>query len=276
MKLDKNQRCNICTDFVNGLSVKKICKDYNVVDTTIYRILKKANIPRAIPSNINRKYQIKEGYFKLIDTEFKAYFLGFLYADGYINESKNSIRLGLQKSDSIILEKLREDIYLNNDKPFVVSRKLNCNDLYCLDITNKDYIIDVKRLGLFQNKTFLITFPDNTQVPENLIRHFIRGYFDGDGCFTWYYDKNKYINCRFEIIGTEEFCKVVFSVLNVTPSISKVNKNIIRASTSKRKNIENIIEFLYKDSNIYLERKYEKFKKWKIEHEKRKFDNNVS
>lgn len=105
--------------------------------------------------------------------------------------------------------------------------------------------------------------------------HFIRGYFDGDGCFTWYFN-TKYINCKFEIIGTNDFCKEIFNILKIVPTITNLNKNLVRASNGKKKNIEYIYEYLYKDATIFLKRKQEKFLKWKLEHEKRKLNNNVS
>ena len=52
--------------------------------------------------------KINKNFFNKIDTEEKAYFLGFLYADGYNNTDRNSVALSLKEDDKEILEKYSE------------------------------------------------------------------------------------------------------------------------------------------------------------------------
>lgn len=111
-------------------------------------------------------------------------------------------------------------------------------------------------------KSLILKFPNYSILPRRLHRHFIRGYFDGDGtiCETHYKSK---ITPRFSLISTEQFLDRAYSqffkLLGFTKP--KYGRNgeayFIYYTCHKRLNI--LFNKLYKDSTIYLERKYIKF-----------------
>ena len=127
-----------------------------------------------------------------------------------------------------------------------------------------------------ENKTFKIVFPSYNKVPKKLIHHFIRGYFDGDGCICVYKVKfirnnHKYINtkCCINIVGTEQFLTELKKILenNNIKCNSKLYKrhkerfnNIRTLMISGKQNCKSFYKFAYKDSNVFLSRKYERFK----------------
>lgn len=207
----------------------------------------------------NRKYEMKQDYFESIDTETKAYFLGYLYADGCNHANKNVISLELKNCDAHILEKLSRDIYITT-KPLMI-RKATTR----LTLNSKLICKQLVELGMIQAKTFTLKFP--TMIPENLIRHFIRGYIDGDGCIY----SSKY-QSNLELISTESFCKSISDIIQnkfkIIPNISIKKDNginqIYRLRYFKRKCIIEILEWLYKDATIYLDRKYQKFQEMVI------------
>lgn len=102
-------------------------------------------------------------------------------------------------------------------------------------------------------------FPTEDQVPKNLLRHFLRGYFDGDG---WFSNTGKCF--QVGLIGTEDFIK---GFLNAIDNINKENKifDVHRADGAKRyvfsgyDDVLNFLNYIYKDSSIYLDRKYEHY-----------------
>lgn len=210
-----------------------------------------------------RKYEINEDFFDEINTQEKAYFLGILFADGYNNYDKNNVRLSLQEGDIQILNDLKALLYKNNDKPLGRSKKENCNDLLYLDLTNKHISNKLKELGMIQNKTFFITFPE---IPRNLYNHFIRGYMDGDGCINHYLLKGKYFKCQLRMLGTLEFLQKVQSIINennsTTGSIRK-RGNIYELAYSSMNQVIKACNYIYKDSNIQLQRKYIKYEEIK-------------
>lgn len=208
---------------------------------------------------MNKKYEIIEDFFNEINSQEKAYFLGILFADGYNNYDRNNVRLALQENDIQILKDLKTLIYPNKDKPFGVSKKENCNNLLYLDITNKHISNTLKQLGMVQNKTFLVTFPN---IPQELHNHFIRGYMDGDGCINYFLLKQKHFKCQLRMLGTLEFLQKVQSIINensnTTGSIRK-RGNIYELAYSSRNQVLKACEYIYINSTIYLERKFNKY-----------------
>ncbi len=136
------------------------------------------------------KYKYNKDYFKVIDTEEKAYWLGFLYADGCINElHKNgktcsmNLELTLAKVDKEHLEKFAKAIETNvpikqrisryKGKEYVSNRIIINSTKMCKDLCD---------LKCIPNKTYGIRFPDTNIVPKCFMKDFLRGFFDGDGC----------------------------------------------------------------------------------------------
>jgi len=202
-------------------------------------------------------YSIADSVFDKIDTEEKAYWLGFLYADGYIAELNNSIELSLEESDLNHLIAYRNFLGLEN-KPFNYKRrKLNNKEFYSYrfsfnSIKTKQALI---RLGCGPQKTFTLTFPDKDQVPDSLIHHFIRGYIDGDGCI--YISQNK---ISVEVLGTETFLTGYKQWVNLGNSkIYNFNHSDIKRVVNSNRQALNILERIYDQATIYLERKHRKY-----------------
>jgi hypothetical protein len=114
--------------------------------------------------------------FQNIDTEEKAYWLGFLYADGCVHSQENKIELGLAEKDYEHLNKFRNFLQIKNKIAYRDSTKS-----YRLSFRSKKSKQDLIALGYIPCKSLLLHFPNSQQVPDYLIKHFIRGYFDGDG-----------------------------------------------------------------------------------------------
>lgn len=192
--------------------------------------------------------------FEKIDTEEKAYWLGFLYADGYVSATDNRIELCLAEKDLHHIEKFKDFIGIPNKISY---RKTTKAFRYSFkSIPCKEHLI---KLGCVPRKSLILTFPNREQVPEYLLRHFIRGYFDGDGWFT-----NTDSCFQAGIIGTEDFIK---GFLNNIENVKKDNKifDVHRKDGAKRyafnsyKDVKTFLQWMYEDCNIYLERKYENY-----------------
>lgn len=211
-------------------------------------------------------YKLNEDYFSYINSEDKAYFLGFLYADGYIHDKRKYVYLTLQEDDKEILEKFQ--ICLETNKPLLRidrSNEPNTKTQWRLAITRKKIYNDLKRLGLYQKKSLTLT-PDKLSFDENLIRHFIRGYFDGDGSFSWYRPKNRNtIQSCLSIVCTKEFCeyfKIIFQNIEVKSSRGKRfnnKQNCFNFIISGNRQVLKSLKFIYENSSFYLKRKYTKY-----------------
>ena len=204
-----------------------------------------------------RKYDYStcEKCFESIDTEEKAYWLGFLYADGCVSAAKNTIELSLKEEDKEHLVKFRNFLGLDK-KPFSRKEK-NINGLtkisYKFAFDSEKVKNDLITHGCSPHKTFDITFPKF--LNEELKPHFIRGYIDGDGCI---YVKNKKIS--LEILGTEEFLKGYKEWANEGNSkIYSINHSDIKRVINSNKQALNILKRIYDNATIFLERKYKKY-----------------
>lgn len=173
--------------------------------------------------------------------------------------------IALQEEDKYILEFMKKE--LNSEKPLEFLDYSNkCNNgyhyknQYRLTIFNKHICETLNKIGMVQNKSLILTFPD---IDESLYSHFIRGYFDGDGSVS-FSESNS--NCIVTITSTIEFCSAIKEILKNTININTgiynaSNKNGITkvASISGKFQVEKFGQFIYQDANHYLQRKYDKF-----------------
>jgi len=127
---------------------------------------------------------------------------------------------------------------------------------------NKKICEDLQSLGCVPNKSLILKFPTEEQVPKEFIRDFIRGYFDGDGCIHINLEKQ---NIQFNIMGTLEFIEEIQKIFTKKLDIreTKIQKKNDNKAYSLQygsiMSIQKIYRYLYKDCNIYLDRKLEKF-----------------
>lgn len=197
---------------------------------------------------------INEDIFEIIDTQEKAYWLGFMYADGSVAEKNNRIELALQEEDYDHIVKFKN--FMGSDHQIQTKCKVMNEKTYIgyrLGFNNAKIKTDLIALGCIPNKTKVLEFP---KLPNELIRHFIRGYFDADGCIT----KHRTSGISLEILGTDEFLKGVANHYNIQNHIYRFNHSDIKRFMIAGQGAIAIMEDLYREETICLKRKKEKFK----------------
>lgn len=206
-------------------------------------------------------------YFNVINTEAKAYLLGFILADGCIQQGYgvNSIRLNNSTDDIEVGELFQKEIFPGNKLCF--RKNIGKKDSFNIKGSSKEIIADLAKFNVKPNKTYDINFKFNfNTLPVKFLRHFIRGFFDGDGTFT---------NYRFEFITTSknfgnQIIEIIENQFNVSHHFrEKQGKNLIeymfyfnckKDKTYKKKDfIKDLYEWFYKDSICFLKRKKSKF-----------------
>lgn len=241
-------------------SIHKVSHFFGVSISPISRILKKNNIELT-----NRRYEVDETYFDKIDSEEKAYWLGFLFADGYIRErsSGHSLELKLSHKDAEHLKLFREHLKSNHlivESYNSVKYKngISKSHMFHLAIYSFKLVDSIKKQGIHSRKTFTIDAPD---IENDLKRHFIRGYFDGDGSFS--FNPNNGKNCTSIVSASEKFRK--FLVEELSRNDIKINLyDKIRLQIQNKLDNLKFYNYIYSDCKICLERKketYEKFRK---------------
>lgn len=249
----------IILEYLNGKTNKELSIKFGLHRTTIQRILKKNNIKLRDQSITSKKYEINEFFFRNINNQNKAYILGLIYADG--NLYKNQIEITLTESDKSLLEAVGAKIYFSvpplkwRDGRETKNRKNKPQ--YRLLITNKTIANDLRSIGLIENKSLKIRLPN---IPENLYSHFIRGFFDGDGCLhiSRYKENN-----RISIISNPAFLEDIKNVIEKTLKIRCYNnpKTITVNSLNIYGNLQlkKFLNWLYNDAELKLERKFKKY-----------------
>jgi len=252
-----------------GYSVPQMIKMKQFEGATlskIYSVLIKHGINRRSNKINSRVHNVYHGFFTKIDTEEKAYWLGFIYADGYITKRGNYVGLALAQRDKSHLEKLVRTLQTDYTiKEYKVTNGYGKGNTFCrLILCSEIMKTDLVSKGVLINKSLKLIFPSFQIVPVELIRHFIRGYFDGDGSLSHYGPNNKN-HFTIKICGTYEFLSNLKSCLRDALELGGLGS--ICKSTNNNKNnyyltiggniqVTAVLNHLYKNATIYLERKY--------------------
>lgn len=252
---------SIITLYNAGKQQWEIAQELNCEQTTISGILRRNGIKTRVGKKITYT-DVNTVFFQKINSEESAYFLGFLYADGNIQIKNNAycVTLKLKSNDQVILEKFRD--LMSPSSPVKIT-----NGKYSyFRINQKEVCEQLISHGCVPNKSLILEFP--TTVPTELIRHFLRGYSDGDGTiYKNKFKRKKTINTIWKIISTKQFCQQTAKILkeqlgvNCSQSLSRPKTNQITTVLSVGGNLQvkKVLDWLYQNATIYLPRKYEKY-----------------
>lgn len=230
-----------------GCTHSNICKRLNKLGYSNLRDYSK----RRMPSRLNR-HLVDLDFFETIDNQDKAYFLGLMFSDGSVNSNGTQFYLKLKDEDVILKfkEALKCDYSINyREIPY---------KSYALEISSKKMCSDLINLGCVPNKTKILKFPS---LRKDLVRHFIRGFFDGDGCLQL---QDKMYHCRFDITSAskqflEELRPYITAISKTNGGLNKETKYDVWHLSYSGHQVKQILDWLYKDANYYMQRKYVKY-----------------
>ena len=255
---------NLVIERYNELkNLKKVAKSFGVSLRPIKRIFKENNITLT-----NRRYDVNHNYFENIDNEEKAYWLGFLFADGCVRKTKSGSQLVLKLSvkDEEHLKLFKDNIESEHKIGYHQNTTLtkkgtpSTSDNCLIRINSNKLINDLINQGCIPRKTFTINKPI---IDEKFYKDFIRGFYDGDGNF-FYSEKTK-ASVVTIVCASEKFREFLIEVMSKIPNIGKIHENKEKY-TIKIVNIVGIVSFLdyvYEESNIHLKRKKEYYEKYR-------------
>lgn len=221
---------------------------------------------------MNRKYNVNDLFFENIDNENKAYWLGFLLADGNINVRKGQDRLVLDISTKDIkhLEKFKKDIEFDGPiNTYTIKSGKFIGKTHCqIAITSQKLVDDLAKLGCVPNKDLLIKYPNIDSIFDMA---FIRGNFDGDGSVFLSNEKHWRNNkissiIHFRFHGTKDLLIEINKKLGLDGIVKQVkqSKSFVLAYKRRKKEIL-FYNMLYKNAIIFLERKKEIFEQRRSE-----------
>ncbi len=259
MKISKEIQDSVINDYLHNKNImgKDIVQKYNINIKTFYKILKKNNVKLLDKERL--AYKLDKNYFDTVDTQDKAYWFGFIEANGtviYKHTKKTRqyyLAIGLQNSDRYLIEQFKEDIKYDGPLRLVPRQKEQYQDICLIKIANKYLAEALIKLKCLPNKSLTLKFPTN--IPNELMSHFIRGYFDGDGCVSL----NKETRTKkISLICSPDFAKSLkdfFTKIGITSYLSKRDKmtDVVLNSID---DIKKFINYIYKDANRFMSRKF--------------------
>lgn len=257
--LNDTQEQELIKDYLSGLSVQALNIKYST--TNSHRILKRHHIKTRKAGHNSRLYQIDENVFDNLNNELSSYVLGFVYADG--NISKETLKIGLSVKDLTHLEKIRNifGIELPIKHYQVKTPQGKIKDAIKLSVYSQKISRKLLTLGVVKNRGWLeqLTLPN---LPIESYRHFIRGLVDGDGSL----DASHRNNARLRILGQRDILnwisRIFESELEISYREPRQRIGIMELEYGGARQARKAITWLYKDAQIFLERKINKMEWW--------------
>lgn len=252
----------LCDYVENNLSIKSCAIKYGIGATTLSRYIKKTKTNQHVIDT--RIYTYNQDYFETIDTEDKAYWLGFIAADGGIINNGYGLEIGLKRSDRRHLEKFIDSIQGEYQMIKDIKHKDGkgkYHEISRVRVMSKKMCDDLSKYGIIPNKGYLLGFPNF--LDNHLLRHYLRGYFDGDGSIsTNGKNRNGSPKWALNIIATEDFLiNYMEHLLHIDITKVKLQPKCGMYVWNKVgiNQITSILNYFYGDSTIYLERKHAKY-----------------
>lgn len=208
-----------------------------------------------------RKLKFNEKYFDIIDTEQKAYWLGFLFADG--SQNGQAFQMALKIDDKHHLEKFKIALEAEQIVKEVKNENHKKKIAALLQISSQYFCKSLEKIGCVKNKTLIVKYPI---IPDHLHKHFIRGVFDGDGTVGFYDRKHNYLGWSI-YSASKDFCYEIYKIIKLKNIKVNFRKRIYKdgrypgynVAIGSQKAIKDIYHYLYDDATVFLERKKEKF-----------------
>ena len=233
--------------YEQGVSIKKISEIIGIGYGTANKWLKEMNVK--IRHKGPKSLIDKEDYFQNIDSKRKAYWLGFIMADGCISTYANqySLKIHISMKDKILIDQFLKDIKSHNKTLY---KPDNGNGSYYVSLTSKKMVTDLMKHGIQERKSGNEIFP--TTILKKYEIDFIRGYFDGDGLAG---------NKKIGFIGSKKMLEEILNKLNIKSKIYKCSNTAIDLfyfQTSNKNNINIFFKAIYNNEDFCLKRKKDK------------------
>ncbi len=215
------------------------------------------------------KYKVNSNFFKNWSRN-GAYVLGYLFANGSLEDATylRGKYLRVTSCDLAIVQAIRSTLGSEHKIVKLPPNTRNGRYRYFLRIGDHTMYKDLINLGLTPKKSATMLFPKN--IPYNLMKNFIRGYFDGDGTIHLEKRKNSFIPRAVFTSGSKKFLESLSATIANHCDLRK-DKKIYDSHRSfqlvyKTKEAIKVMDFMFNKLNkkdLFLERKYSTYKNYK-------------
>ena len=246
--------CYIIRLYNSGYSCQEVATQLGYGAQVISLLVKRMGLMR---NTKPYQSQIDHSWLDVIDSEVKAYFLGLLAADGWLN--RNTAFIALKQSDRSVLDDIVSKAF-----PFIPVHTYpasyqGAEDQCRFSVTSSSWISRLHDLGITQAKS--LTMGNICPlVPDNVRHHFVRGYFDGDGSIYHSVYRNKR-RVAMTFRGTKAFLSGLHLATGIPVGgvYPKNGQGIKSLSIHGKCRMYELRDYLYRDATIFLHRKYKLF-----------------
>lgn len=259
-KVDAETKNKIIEAYKNNMSLREIEKEFKVLRATVSKFLEEQNIKK-IKGNHYRKYFHDFDFFENIDTEEKAYWLGFMFADGYIVNHENrygedSFGLTLAEDSLDSIEKFKKSLNATNPIRYDNSKSIGQPQAKIV-LTSQKTVNDLIDKGCVKQKSLILQPPK--KVPEKLLSHFIRGFFDGDGSLMKY-NYNNYPSYNINFTTTYEMAIWLRDIFGKGDVHKEKRRDFTwYYSIGGNRQVLDICHYMYDEATIWMNRKYARY-----------------
>ena len=259
-KVDAETKNKIIEAYKNNMSLREIEKEFKVLRATVSKFLEEQNIKK-IKGNHYRKYFHDFDFFENIDTEEKAYWLGFMFADGYIINHENrygedSFGLTLAEDSLDSIEKFKKSLHATNPILYDNSKSIGQPQAKIV-LTSQKTVNDLIDKGCVKQKSLILQPPK--KVPEKLLSHFIRGFFDGDGSLMKY-NYNNYPSYQIGFTTTYEMAIWLREIFGKGDIRKEKRRDFTwYYSIGGNRQVLDICHYMYDEATIWMDRKYARY-----------------
>lgn len=261
IEITEEEKNNIIDLYKLGLSYKDVMAETRLGLNAVRKIIIDADIVRTRAGN--RGMHLKHDIFKSIENEEVAYMIGFLMADGCIKDrSRESV--GSQKC--ICIELHKDDRYILERFSAIVGNKTNLveyRDCYVLRFHSNEMAKDLLKYNIAPRKTGNENIDWIECIDVGLVRHVLRGLFDGDGWIGTTIKRGKEIpaiGLTSSYTCTKQVSKLLSEKLGINEIKPSEHKGCYVITYDGIGSCKKIAKYLYENVSIALTRKSDKAK----------------
>lgn len=258
---------NVIQEYLDGWAIADLARKYGCSDTNVGQYLRY----HGVETNGQRlktetPYTLNEHWLDELDCEEKYYFVGMFYADGTNSADRNQVRVKLEENDKYLLELFQS--WFESDRPL----QFNLYDpggrkperTWEFNVTSKYLCNRMTELGCPPVKSTITKFP--TWVPDDMMPHFIRGVYDGDGSISLFgNNKNGQPRANITIVNSIDFVdglhKYITETLNIRANINDYGGDQVYKSVQieKAHDVKKFLDWMYKDATVFMTRKHDSY-----------------
>lgn len=252
---------------MGGMSLAATAEAHHTSQHKVKQLLNKRGVPVRRWRSEEESFKYNVSFFDNINTEEKAYFLGLMFADGHVSKDSHSISIDIKNTDGHILTAFSRAICKGKD----LSRTGDLNGIKDyrrrFNVNSRSIREALIRHGCTPQKSLTLTFPD---LSGDMTSHFIRGYFDGDGCFSTSQGRNPSSPLRgvWKVVSSIQFCQsLAWNILKECRSFTLIrypskNRKVGSLQYTRNVTIKALYRYLYDNATLYLARKRDKMKQY--------------